>query len=230
MMFVFQLMPASTRGNRPDIPAYHPAVADAQEPRNTERFELGSERLEAFSDAVMAVIITLLAFQLRPPGGVTLAAVRHELPSLFIYVLAFLFIAIYWNNHHHLLRATKWISGGVMWSNMFLLFWLSLAPVVTEWIRTYPRGSLPVSSFGVVSLAAAISYGLLVRTIIRANGRDSLVGRAIASDLKGNLSVAMYAAGAGLAFVNVWIAYALYGAVAIMWLVPDRRFARTTPP
>ena len=203
-------------------------MADADEPRDSQRFELGSERLEAFSDAVMAVIITLLAFELCPPHGVTFAAVRHELPSLFIYVLAFLFIAIYWNNHHHLLRATRWISGGVMWANMLLLFCLSLAPVVTEWIRTYPRASLPVASFGIVALAAALSYTLLVRGIIRANGRDSLVGRAIASDLKGNASLAVYAAGVGLAFVSVWIAYALYVAVAIVWLIPDRRFSRTT--
>ena len=214
--------------SRGDIPAYHRGVADAQEPHHAERFELGSERLEAFSDAVMAVIITLLAFELRPPRGASLVAVRHQSPSLFIYVLAFLFIAIYWNNHHHLLRATRWISGGVMWSNMFLLFWLSLAPVVTEWIRNFPTRPLPVASFGVVSLAAALSYGLLVRTIIRANGRGSLVGRAISSDLKGNISLVMYAAGVGLAFVSVWIAYALYAAVAIMWLIPDRRFARTT--
>jgi len=212
------------------IPAYHPAVADAEAPRGSERFELGSERLEAFSDAVMAVIITLLAFELRPPRGATLAAVRHELPSLFIYVLAFLFIAIYWNNHHHLLRATRWISGAVMWSNMLLLFCLSLAPVVTEWIRRYPTRSLPVASFGIVSLAAALSYTLLVRAIIRANGRGSLVGRAIASDVKGTVSLAMYAAGLALAFVDVWIAYALYAAVAVMWLIPDRRFTRTPPP
>jgi uncharacterized membrane protein len=203
-------------------------VADADEPRESERFELGTERLEAFSDAVMAVIITLLAFELRPPDGVTLRAVRHEFPSLFIYVLAFLFIAIYWNNHHHLLRATRWISGAVMWANMLLLFCLSLAPVVTEWIRSNPMASLPVASFGIVSLAAALSYTLLVRGIIRANGRDSLVGRAIASDLKGNASLAVYAAGVGLAFVSVWIAYALYVAVAIVWLIPDRRFSRTT--
>jgi len=230
MMFVFQLMPTPTAGSLSGIPAYHRAVTDAEEPRDDERFELGSERLEAFSDAVMAVIITLLAFQLKPPNDPTFASLRDQFPSLFIYVLAFLFIAIYWNNHHHLLRATRWISGGVMWSNMFLLFWLSLAPVVTEWIRDHPTASIPVASFGVVSLAAALSYGLLVRTIIRANGRDSLVGRAIASDVKGNLSLAMYAGGVGLAFVSVWIAYALYGAVAIMWLIPDRRFARTTRP
>jgi uncharacterized membrane protein len=197
---------------------------DAQ--RTTEPIELGSERLEAFSDAVMAVIITILALELRPPRGVTLQAIRSVEASLFIYVLSFVFIAIYWNNHHHLLRATTRISGAVMWANMFLLFWLSLIPVVTEWLRAFPGKSLPAASFGVVALAAAFSYAMLVRAIIRANGRDSLVGKAIASDLKGYVSLVLYAAGLGLAFVEVWIAYVLYVAVAVMWLIPDRRFTR----
>jgi uncharacterized membrane protein len=194
--------------------------------RSTEPIELGSERLEAFSDAVMAVIITILALELRPPHGVDLHAIRSVGASLFIYVLSFAFIAIYWNNHHHLLRATTRISGAVMWANMFLLFWLSLIPVVTEWLREFPWKALPAASFGVVALAAALSYAVLVRAIIRANGRDSLVGKAISSDLKGYLSLVMYAAGLGLAFVEVWIAYALYVAVAVMWLIPDRRFTR----
>ncbi len=188
--------------------------------------EFGAGRLEAFSDAVMAVIITILALELRPPEGATLAALRAEWPSLFIYILAFTFIAIYWNNHHHLLRATTRISGGVMWANMLLLFCLSLVPVVTEWLRNYYQEPLPAASLGVVGLAAALSYTLLVHAIIRANGRESLVGRAISSDVKGTASLLMYAAAVGLAFVDVWIAYALYAAVAVMWLIPDRRFTR----
>jgi uncharacterized membrane protein len=190
--------------------------------------ELGAGRLEAFSDAVMAVIITILALELRPPDGFDLRAVRLALPGLFIYVLSFVFIALYWNNHHHLLRATRRISGGVMWANMGLLFCLSLIPVVTEWLREadYDK-KLPAASFGIVALAAALSYSLLVRAIIRANGRDSGVAAAVARDRKGNVSVALYALGVGLAFVNVWIAYALYVAVAVMWLIPDRRFTRT---
>jgi uncharacterized membrane protein len=187
---------------------------------------LGSERLEAFSDAVMAVIMTILALELRPPKGPTLEALRAEWPSLFIYVLSFAFIAIYWNNHHHLLRATTRISGAVMWANMFLLFWLSLIPVVTEWLHGFYREPVPAASFGVVGLAAALSYTMLVRAIIRANGRNSAVARAIASDVKGTISLVMYAAGVGLAFVAVWISYALYAAVAVMWLIPDRRFTR----
>ena len=165
------------------------------ERRDAAPIELGSERLEAFSDAVMAVIITLLAFELRPPHGVTLDAIRKVAPGLFIYVLAFLFIAISWNNHHHLMRATTRISGGVMWANMFLLFCLSLIPVVTEWLRDFYRDPLPAASFGLVGLAAAFAYFLLVRAILRANGPDSTVGMAIASDVKGKVSLVLYVAG-----------------------------------
>ena len=191
--------------------------------------DVGAGRLEAFSDAVMAVIITILAFELRPPDGATLSALHDKLPDLLIYLLAFVFIAIYWNNHHHLLRATTRISGAVMWANMFLLFWLSLIPVLTEWLKQGPREPLPVASFGVVAFFAGLAYSVLVRTIVRANGRESLVGVAISSDLKGNISVVMYAAGVALAVVSVWISYALYVAVAVMWLVPDRRFTRAHP-
>ena len=196
------------------------------DPEGPTPVDVGAGRLEAFSDAVMAVIITILALELRPPSGSTPKAVYDQLPSLFIYVLSFVFIAIYWNNHHHLLRATTRISGAVMWANMLLLFWLSLIPVVTEWLHDFYSEHLPAASFGIVALAAAFSYTALVRAIIRANGRDSLVGIAISSDLKGNLSLLLYAAGVGLAFVSVWIAYALYAAVAVMWLIPDRRFTR----
>ncbi len=192
--------------------------------------DVGAGRLEAFSDAVMAVIITILALELNPPLHPTLASLRDALPNLFIYLLAFVFIAIYWNNHHHLLRATTRISGAVMWANMFLLFWLSLIPVLTEWIKEDPMEQVPVAAFGVVALCAALAYSLLVRAIVRANGRESLVGMAINSDLKGNISLVMYAAGVGLAFVSIWLAYALYVAVAVMWLVPDRRFIRAHPP
>jgi uncharacterized membrane protein len=202
---------------------------DEDERRAAAPVEMGSERVEAFSDGVMAVIITILALELRPPAGPTLQDLHQEWPSLLIYVLAFTFIAIYWNNHHHLLRATTRISGAVMWANMFLLFCLSLIPVTTEWLRQAPHESLPAASFGVVGLLAAFAYFLLVHAIIRANGRDSLVGTAIASDIKGNASIAMYVAGVGLAYVEVWIAYALYAAVAVVWMVPDRRFTRGDP-
>ena len=200
----------------------------SEQGRGGAAVEFGSERLEAFSDGVMAVIITILALELRPPAGPTLQDLRAEWPSLLIYVLAFTFIALYWNNHHHLLRVTQRISGGVMWANMFLLFWLSLIPVVTAWLRDAYHEPLPAASFGVVGLAAALAYFLLVRAIIRANGRGSLVATAINADFKGNLSIVLYAAGVGLAYVDVWIAYALYAGVAVMWLIPDRRFTRSS--
>ena len=192
-----------------------------------DSIELGSERVEAFSDAVFAVIITIMALELEAPQGHTLAHVRDDLlPGLIAYVLSFTLIGIYWNNHHHLLRAAERISGAVMWTNLFLLFWLSLFPVLTVWLREEYQHALPAAAFGLVALAAGFAYRLLVGALIRANGRDSPVGRAISSDVKGYASLSMYAAGVALAFVSPWISYALYVAVALMWFVPDRRFAR----
>jgi uncharacterized membrane protein len=188
--------------------------------------EMGVGRIEAFSDAVMAVIITIMAFELRAPQGATLTAVRAQLPGLLVYLLSFAFIGIYWNNHHHLLRAADRISGAVMWANLFLLFWLSLIPVLTEWLRDEYRHPLPAAAYGIVALAAAIAYTVLVRALIRANGRDSSVATAIASDAKGYASLGLYAAGVGLAFVSPWISYAIYAAVSVMWFIPDRRFTR----
>jgi TMEM175 potassium channel family protein len=191
------------------------------------RTELGSERLEAFSDAVFAVIITIMALELRAPQGHTLADVRGDLlPGLVAYVLSFTLVGIYWNNHHHLLRAAERINGAVMWTNLFLLFWLSLIPVLTEWLREEYEHPLPAAAYGVVLLASGFAYSLLVHTLIRANGRDSAVARAIGSDAKGNISLVIYAAAIPLAFVSSWISYALYVAVALLWFVPDRRFAR----
>ena len=191
------------------------------------RIELGSGRLEAFSDAVFAVIITIMALELRAPEGHTLGDVRRDLlPGLVAYVLSFSLLGIYWNNHHHLLRAAERINGSVMWTNLFLLFWLSLIPVLTEWVREEYEYPLPAAAYGVVLLASGFAYSLLVRALIRANGRDSAVARAIGSDVKGNLSVVIYAAAIPLAFVSPWIAYALYVVVALVWFVPDRRFVR----
>jgi uncharacterized membrane protein len=188
---------------------------------------MGTARVEAFSDAVFAVIITITAFGLRAPNGATWAAVRAELPGLLVYVLSFVFVAIYWNNHHHLLRAADRISGAAMWANLFLLFWLSLIPVLTKWLTDEYRHALPAAAFGVVALLAGVAYSVLVRTLIRANGRDSVLSEAIGSDLKGNASLVMYAAAVGLAFVSPWISYAIYAAVSVMWFVPDRRFTRS---
>jgi uncharacterized membrane protein len=200
-------------------------MKDQQRPGRS--LELGTARVEAFSDAVIAVIITIMALELRAPRGATLDAVRDQLPGLLVYVLSFVFVGIYWNNHHHLLRAADRISGAVMWANLFLLFWLSLIPVLTEWLRDEYRHALPAAAYGVVALAAGLAYWILQRTLIQANGRDSAVAKAIGSDLKGYASLVLYAAGVGLAFVSPWISYVCYVAVSIMWFVPDRRFTRS---
>jgi uncharacterized membrane protein len=186
-------------------------------------------RVEAFSDGVMAVIITIMAFGLNVPKDTTWHALSQQLPSLLVYVLSFTMIGIYWNNHHHLLRATERISGSVMWANLHLLFWLSLIPVATKWVGEAHRASMPASVFGFVTLGAAVAYGILVQMIIRTNGRDSAVARAVGSDVKGNLSMGLYIAGIGLAWVSPWIAYALYVMVAVVWFIPDRRFTRSSP-
>src|SRR5437870_5637470 len=188
--------------------------------------EVGTARVEAFSDSVMAVIITIMAFELRPPQGFTLEAMRDQLPAVLVYVLSFVFIGIYWNNHHHLLRAADRISGAAMWANLFLLFWLSLIPVLTEWLRDEYRHALPAASYGAVALAAGLAYTILVRALIQTSGRESRLARAIGSDIKGYLSLVLYAAAVGLAFASPWISYGIFVAVALMWFVPDRRFTR----
>jgi uncharacterized membrane protein len=195
--------------------------------RSGRSLELGTARVEAFSDGVIAVIITIMALELRAPHGASLDAMREQLPGLLVYVLSFVIIGIYWNNHHHLLRAAARISGAAMWANLFLLFWLSLIPVLTEWLRDEYRHALPAATYGAVALAAGIAYAILVRTLIRANGRDSGVAQAIGSDIKGYASLVLYAAGVGLAFVSPWISYALYATVAAIWFIPDRRFTRS---
>jgi uncharacterized membrane protein len=189
---------------------------------------IGTSRLEAFSDGVMAVIITITALSLRAPNGSSFSALGNRLPELLIYILSFTFIGIYWNNHHHLLRATQHISAGVMWSNLYLLFWLSLIPVVTEWVGTGTDYSAhwPAASYGIVALGAAIAFTILVRMIIRANGQDSPVARATQSNYKGNASMLVYAAGVGFAFLSPYIAYTLYALVAVMWFIPDRQLAQ----
>jgi uncharacterized membrane protein len=189
--------------------------------------EIGTSRLEAFSDGVMAVIITITALSLKAPSGTDFSALGHRLPALLVYILSFAFVGIYWNNHHHLLRATRNISGGVMWANLHLLFWLSLIPVITEWVGTAYRSTWPAATYGMVGLGAAIAFTILVAAIVRADGRQSPVATAIGSDLKGRLSLAVYAAGIGFAFLSPWISYALYAAVAVMWFIPDRRLSRT---
>src|SRR5919108_2879769 len=163
--------------------------------RSGRWLEMGTARVEAFSAGVIAVIITIMALELRAPEGATWDAVREQLPGLLVYVLSFVIIGIYWNNHHHLLRAAERISGAAMWANLFLLFWLSLIPVLTEWLRDEYRHALPAAAYGAVALAAGVAYAILVRALIRANGRGSAVAEAIGSDVKGYASLALYAGG-----------------------------------
>ncbi len=183
------------------------------------------DRLIGFSDGVMAVIITIMALELRPPAGTGFAALSHRLPMLLIYVLSFTFIGIYWNNHHHLLRATEKIDGAVMWANLHLLFWLSLIPVLTEWVGRDYRYHWPAAAYGVDALGAALAYGILVRLIVRANGTGSQVAAAIGSDRKGRLSELVYVVAIGVAFWSPYASYAAFVIVSCIWFVPDRRLS-----
>ncbi len=197
---------------------------DAGDPESQAESETG--RVEAFSDGVLAVIITIMALELRAPVGGDFASLRARLPALLIYILSFVFIGIYWNNHHHLLRAARRITGGVMWANLHLLFWLSLIPVLTEWIGEHADHLVPAATYGVVCLGAAAAFTILTLAIIRADGHDSPVATALGRDLKGRASLVIYAAAIGLAFVSPWISYALFATVSVIWFVPDRRLSR----
>jgi TMEM175 potassium channel family protein len=184
-------------------------------------------RLEAFSDGVLAVIITIMALELKAPAGRgDFRDLRERVPALLVYILSFTFIGIYWNNHHHLLRAARRVTGGVMWSNLHLLFWLSLIPVLTEWIGEHYEKTAPAATYAMVCLCSGLAFTILVRAIIRADGSSSLVATAIGSDVKGRVSLLGYAAATALAFESPWIAYALIAAVALMWFIPDRRFSQ----
>jgi uncharacterized membrane protein len=185
---------------------------------------MSSARLEGFSDGVLAVIITIMVLELRPPAGAELAALRSLVPGLLIYVLSFMFIGNYWNNHHHLLRATRRISGGVMWANLHLLFWLSLVPVVTAWVGAHGRSRWPAVTYGAVGFLAGVAYYVLTLTI-RAVNKDTRINELLGRDTKGKASVAIYTLGIALAFVEPLLAYGAYALVAIMWLIPDRRLA-----
>jgi uncharacterized membrane protein len=188
------------------------------------RGEREAARLEAFSDGVMAVIITIMALSLELPHGTGFKALGgRPLSSLLVYILSFVYIGIYWNNHHHLLRATDRISGAVMWTNLYLLFWLSLVPWLTRWVAVDYRAHLPACAYGVAALGAATAYQVLVRMIVRCNGADSAVARAVGSDIKGKVSIVLYWAAVGMAWITPWIAYGIYLLVALVWFVPDPR-------
>ncbi len=190
------------------------------------RGESETGRLEAFSDGVLAVIITIMAFELKAPIGGDFASLRARWPALLVYILSFTFIGIYWNNHHHLLRAARRITGAVMWANLHLLFWLSLIPVLTEWIAEYHGDTAPAAVYGLVGLGSAVAFTILTRAIIRADGGTSAVAQGVGRDVKGRASLALYAAATALAFVDPWISYGLFATVSVLWFVPDRRLSR----
>jgi len=183
-------------------------------------------RLEAFSDGVLAIIITIMVLELKVPHGVELAALKPVLPVLLSYVLSFIYVGIYWNNHHHLFQSTQRVSGRILWANLHLLFWLSLFPFVTGWVGENHLAATPTAVYGVVLLIAAIADYVLQRAIIAQQGRESLLATAIGGDWKGKLSPLLYLAAVPLAFVSPWIANGLYVLVALLWLVPDRRIER----
>jgi uncharacterized membrane protein len=183
-------------------------------------------RMEAFSDGVIAIIITVMVLELKVPHEPTLEALRPVVPPLLTYTLSFLNVGIYWNNHHHMLHATKRISGGVLWANLHLLFWLSLIPFTTGWMGENHFQAVPTAVYGLVLLAASIAYYILARTILAAEGPGSQLAAAIGSDVKGRVSSLLYFAAIPLAFVRPWLAIGLYVLVSMIWLVPDRRIER----
>jgi uncharacterized membrane protein len=183
-------------------------------------------RLEAFSDGVLAIIITIMVLELRVPHAVELAALKPVLPVLLSYVLSFIYLGIYWNNHHHLFQATEEVSGWILWANLHLLFWLSLFPFTTAWMGENHLAPIPTAIYGFVLLMAATAYYILQRTIIAKGGRKSVLAQAIGTDWKGKLSPVLYLSAIPLAFVSSWIASGLYILVALLWLIPDPRIER----
>ena len=187
---------------------------------------MNSGRLEAFSDGVLAIIITIMVLELRVPHGLDLDALRPLMPVATCYVLSFIYIGIYWNNHHHMLRVTREVSGSILWANLHLLFWLSLVPFTTAWMGENHFDAAPTALYGFVLLMAAIAYWILQRRIVAHEGRQSVLASAVGRDVKGKLSPVLYLTAVIFAFVNPWIANAIYVAVALMWLVPDRRIEK----
>jgi uncharacterized membrane protein len=183
--------------------------------------------MEAFSDGVIAIIIIVMVLEMRAPHGTNLAALRPLVPVFLSYLLSFVFLGIYWSNHHHLLQAAEHVNGPVLWANLHLLFWLSLTPFVTNWMGENQFAAWPVALYGVVLLCAAIAYFILVRTLLSLHGPRSLLATALGSDFKGKISMVIYLVAIPFAFVRSWLACALYVLVAIMWLVPDRRIEKT---
>jgi uncharacterized membrane protein len=187
---------------------------------------MGKGRLEAFSDGVIAILITIMILEMKIPHGTDWASLRPVLPVFLTYVLSYIYLGIYWSNHHHLWHAVKHVSGGVLWANLHLLFWLSLVPFVTGWMGENHFAALPTALYGVALWGAAVSYTILVQALIRLHGRDSTLARAIGQDRKGWLSLALYTTAIPAAWLSPWISGAAYVTVAVIWLVPDRRIEK----
>jgi uncharacterized membrane protein len=188
---------------------------------------MGKTRLEAFSDGVIAIIITIMVLEMRAPHGAEFAALGAVLPVFASYVLSFVHVGIYWNNHHHLLHTARQVTGGILWANLHLLFWLSLVPFVTAWMGENHFERQPVALYGVVMLMSGVAYYILTVTLIRHHGPDSGLRAAVGNEVKGMISVVMYALAIALSFANHWVALAIYVAVALMWLIPDRRIEKS---
>jgi uncharacterized membrane protein len=186
---------------------------------------MGKDRLAAFSDGVIAILITIMVLELRVPHGADWTALKSVAPNLLTYIMSFVYLAIYWNNHHHLLHTVARVDGLILWANSHLLFWLSLVPAATAWMGENLPAPLPIAVYGVVLLMPALAYYLLQKAIIHQQGARSVLAQALGSDLKGKISPILYIAGIALAFVMPWASVALYALVAVMWLVPDRRIA-----
>lgn len=186
---------------------------------------MGKGRLEAFSDGVIAVIITIMVLELKIPHGAGWEALAGVAPAFASYVLSFVFVAIYWNNHHHLLYAVERVDGGILWANSHLLFWLSIVPAATAWLGENFPAPVPTAVYGAALLMPAVAWTILQRAIIRQQGERSLLAAALGDDRKGKLSLLLCAVGIGLAFMLPWVSMAIYASVAILWLVPDRRIA-----
>ena len=184
---------------------------------------MSTRRLEAFSDGVIAILITIMVLELKTPQGSDLSALRPMIPVFLAYVLSFVVLGIYWNNHHHMLLATDRINGAILWANLHLLFWLSLIPIVTAWIGETVSAPVPTAVYGAVLLMAGVAYNVLTRTIVSLLGSHSSIGIAVGKDVKGKASVVLFVFAIPLAFVSPWIADAIYVSVILMWLVPDRR-------
>lgn len=187
---------------------------------------MNKNRLEAFSDGVLAIIITIMMLEIKTPNSNSLESLRPLIPVFFSYVLSFVYVGIYWNNHHHMFQAVKKINGSILWGNLFLLFWLSLIPFATSWIGAQNFSTIPMSCYGLVLLMCAISYTLLQKSIIKLEGKDSLLYQAVEKDIKGKISLFCYVIAIPLAFLSPWISGLLYTLVALMWIVPDRRIER----